>query len=754
MITFHKAKNYFQLQGEGSTYLLGVPPNGDLHHLYWGKPLSASALKKLLAEWKKRSLETEHHVSREFQRREYADFGHNDLRTPAFQLEHADGYRISEFLYDSFQILPGKPDFGPGPSSRAEEADQVQTLKVLLKDKLHKLELDLYYTLYPSRNLLVRRTILRNRGSKPVSILKLSSASLDLPPGPLTRGPQAEGQAMPGLGTKSTEAQTGSWRLVRFPGRWAQERQMKEGPLQEGTLRLESRRGISSHEMNPFAMVSRGQSDEEKGEVYGFALATSGNWLIETELFRDQTLRVNAGLNDFNFKWNLGPGKAFVSPECVMAYSASGFSGISFNLHRFIRERVIGGHWQYRPRPMLLNNWEATYFKFNHEKLMRIARAGKEAGLELFVLDDGWFSKRDDDTSSLGDWFVDKRKLPRGLRGLSDDIHGLGLKFGLWIEPEMVSPKSLLYKKHPGWCLHVPGRRRRMARSQLVLDMSRPEVRDYLFETIGKALEEARVDYVKWDMNRSLSEVGNEVLTPGKQGELYFRYLMGVYDLMDRLNRRFPKVLFEGCSGGGARFDLGILHYHPQIWASDNTDGLDRTFIQYATSFAYPPLVTGAHISSVPNHITHRSMSLKWRALVAMSGNFGVEADITKWRPSERKELADYIRLYKEIRPIVQFGDFYRLENPYQSNRASWMFVSPDQRKALVFVFQVKPPKKGEKAEGFKLKGLKAGLTYELQNGGLKQSGEKWMTKRWLPGIFKNPKNPHACELFHLTARR
>src|SRR5579871_1749098 len=726
MITFDKTQGCFQLEGDGFTYLLGVSPNGDLHHLHWGKPLSTAALKKLLGEWKKRAVETEHHVSREFQRREFPDFGHNDLRTPAFQLEHADGYRISEFLYDSFQILPGKPDFGPGPSSRAEEADQAQTLKIILKDKLLKLELDLYYTLYPQRNILVRRTILRNRGSRALSILKLASASLDLPPAP--------------------------WRLVRFPGRWAKERQMKEAALQEGTLRLESRRGISSHEMNPFALVTPGEADEERGEVYGFALATSGNWLIEAELFRDQTLRINAGLNDFNFKWSLAPGKAFVSPECVMAYSASGFSGLSFNLHRFVRERVVGGFWQSRPRPMLLNNWEATYFKFNHDKLLQIARAGKEAGLELFVLDDGWFGRRDDDTTSLGDWFVDKRKLPKGLRGLSDDIHGLGLKFGLWIEPEMVSPKSLLYQKHPDWCLHAPGRRRRMARSQLVLDMSRPEVRDYLFGTIGKALEEARVDYVKWDMNRSLSEVGNEILTPNRQGELYFRYLMGVYDLMARLNQRFPKVLFEGCSGGGARFDLGVLHYHPQIWTSDNTDGLDRIFIQYATSFAYPPLVMGAHISSVPNHITHRSMSLKWRALVAMSGNFGVEADITKWKPSERKELADYIRLYKEIRPIIQFGDFYRLENPHHSNRASWIFVSPDQKEALLFMFQVTPPRKGEKQTGIKLKGLKANQTYEIKELGLKASGRKLMEDGWLPKSFKHPKGSYHCELFHFKA--
>ena len=722
MITFHPRQNHFKLESGGFHYLIGISPRLDLHHLYWGKPLSPKALQALLNDWKKKAVETEHHISREFQLREFPDFGHNDLRTPAFQVEQADGTRISEFLYSSHQIIPGKPDFGPGPSSQSETG--AQTLQINLLDKLKNQRLELYYTLYPERDILVRRTLLRNLGKKTVNLLKISSASLDFPPGP--------------------------WRLTRFPGSWAHERKMKEGPLQEGTVRLESRRGISSHEMNPFAMVTQNEATETQSEVFGFALAASGNWLMEAELFRTGGLRVNAGLNDFNFKWRLGPGESFTSPECVMAYSSRGFSDLSLHYHRFVRERVIGGTWKEKPRPILINNWEATYFKFNHDKLMKIAKAGKEAGLELFVLDDGWFGKRDDDTTSLGDWFVDKRKLPKGLRGLSDDIHGLGLKFGLWIEPEMISPKSQLYKQHPDWCLHAKGRVRRGARSQLVLDMSRPEVRQYLFDSIGKSLEEAKVDYVKWDMNRSLSEVGNEILPPGQQGELYYRYLMGVYDLMDRLNRRFPKVLFEGCSGGGARFDLGVLHYHPQIWTSDNTDGLERLFIQYSTSFAYPPLVMGAHISSVPNHITHRSIPLMWRALVAMSGNFGVEADITKWSPKDQKELAGYVKTYKEIRPLVQFGDFYRLESPYESNRASWMFVSRDQTEALLFVFQAKPAK--EKTQPIQLRGLAAGKIYEIQEQGLKFSGKKLM-EGWLPREFKNSKKSYQCELFNLKAK-
>ena len=723
MITFLPNQKIFKLNSGKFTYLIGVSPRLDLHHLYWGKELSPQAFQKLIFNWKKRAVETEHHISREFQTREFPDFGHNDLRLPAFQVEQSDGSRVSEFLYESHRVLPGKPDFGPGPSSQADTTEGIQTLQIILSDKFKKQRLELYYTLYPERDILVRRTILRNLGSKSVNLLKCSSASLDFSPGP--------------------------WRLTRFPGSWAHERKMKEGPLQEGTTRLESRRGISSHEMNPFAMITRGGADETQGEVFGFALATSGNWLIEAELFRTGGLRVNAGLNDFNFKWHLSPGETFTTPECVMAYSSGGFTNLSLNYHRFIRERVLSGFWKSRQRPILINNWEATYFNFNHDKIMKIAKSGKEAGLELFVLDDGWFGKRDDDTTSLGDWFVDKRKLPKGLKGLSDDIHGLGLKFGLWIEPEMISPKSQLYKKHPDWCLHAKGRARRGARSQLVLDMSRAEIRDYLFNTIGKALEEAQVDYVKWDMNRSLSEVGNEILPPGQQGELYYRYLMGVYDLMDRLNKRFPKVLFEGCSGGGARFDLGILHYHPQIWTSDNTDGLERLFIQYSTSFAYPPLVMGAHISSVPNHIMHRSIPLKWRALVAMSGNFGVEADITKWSPKEQKELADYIQTYKQIRPLVQFGDFYRLESPYQSNRASWMFVNREQTEALLFVFQVKPWPKGEKVKGLRLKGLKPNKTYEIQGEGLKLSGKKLM-EGWLPKAFKSQKKSYQCEMYRL----
>lgn len=727
MILFNEDQRYFLLEGDGFSYLLGLSPQGDPHHLHWGAPLAADPLMNLLVDWRTRVSESSPHVTMEHQRREFPDFGHNDLRVPAYHLEQADGSRVSEFAYAGHEIVLGKPDFTPLPSSYAEEGDEAQTLKLLLLDRLKNLELELHYSLYPRRNILVRRNVLRNRGGGPVHILKLMSAGLDFP--------------------------AGDYRLVRFPGGWANERRLQQGPLLQGLTRLESRRGISSHDMNPFAIVTRGEADERRGEVYGFALAYSGNWAMEAEVHRTGWLRFLAGLNDFDFKWRLEPGETFVTPECVMAYSGGGFGPLSRTYHRFARERVARGRWRDRVRPTLINNWEATYFNFNHDDILRIAKAGKEAGVETVVLDDGWFGERDGDDSSLGDWFENVKKLPKGLKGLSGDIHALGLKFGLWIEPEMVSPRSRLYEAHPDWCLHVPGRERKTSRSQLVLDMSRPEIRDYLLETIGKVLEEAGVDYVKWDMNRSLFEVGNEILPPGRQMELSHRYMLGVYDLMGRFNQRFPHILFEGCAGGGGRFDLGLLSYHPQIWTSDNSDGLDRLFIQYGTSFAYPPIAQGAHIAASPNHITKRETPLKWRALAALSGNFGLEVDISKWSAEDRKEVAGYIALYKEIRPLIQFGDFHRLESPYESDRTAWMFVDDRKDEALLFVFQVKPWKKGVKAKPIRLQGLDPAKAYKVQGEKAKFAGKKLMKEGWLPKAFQNPKKPWLCGLYRLEAK-
>ena len=726
MIEFNPDLNYFLLQSDSFYYLLGISPVGDIHHLYWGKPLSPRSLINQLKNWNKFSIEDSHHGSREFQNREFPDFGHNDLRTPAYHLEQKDGSRISEFKYLDHEITTGKPDFGPGPSSLVEMNDEAQTLRIRLLDKLKNHLIELYYTLYPHRDILVRRSILHNKGTIPVYILKFMSAALDFIPN--------------------------SYHLISFPGRWAKERQMKESELVSGITRLESRRGISSHEQNPFAMVTRGLAEEEKGEVYGISLAYSGNWLIEAEVLRNNGLRLTAGLNSFDFRWMLKSGESFTTPECVLSYSSAGFTPLSLNYHRFVRERVTRGFWHIKARPTLINNWEATYFNFNHNRILQIAKAGKKAGLELMVLDDGWFGNRNDDTRSLGDWIVNKKKLPLGLKGLSDAIHALNMKFGIWIEPEMISLRSKLYKKHPDWCLHVNGRDRRMARSQLVLDMSRPEIRSYLFEILEKIIEEGNIDYVKWDMNRSLSEVGNEILPHHRQGEIAHRYMMGVYELMDRFNRRFPEILFEGCAGGGGRYDLGLLSYHPQIWTVDNTDGLDRLSIQYSTSYCYPPVTMGSHISSIPNHITKRSVPLKWRALVAMSGNLGVEADIVHWTANERKELADYIQTYKQYRQLIQFGDFYRLESPYSGPRTSWIFVDESKSNALLFIFQEKPMGKQEKTTPIRIRGVSDRKTYGIPGTRLRITGKTLIQPGWIPTDFLKVSRPYQCGMYHLKS--
>lgn len=725
MISFDPERKTFLLKGQDFFYALGISPAGDLHHLHWGPALDTAALETLFSDWKKRAAEDIPILENQF--REFPDFGHNDLRSPALHLENADGSRVSRFTFLSHEILPGKPAF-EGPSSTAEGSEGIQTLKIVLEDKPKGLVLELYYTLYPRTGVLARRTRLQNKGSQTLNILKLMSASLDMP--------------------------SGDHHLVSFAGAWAHERRLEKRPLLQGTTRLDSRRGISSHEMNPFAMVTRGKASEEEGEVYGLALATSGNWLLEAEVHRTGWLRLNAGLNDFDFKWRLEPGEVFTTPECVMVYSNAGFGPLSLKYHRFIRRYVLRGSWREKERPVLINNWEATYFDFKHDDILRIAKTAKEMGVELMVLDDGWFGERDKDDSSLGDWFEDQKKLPRGVKGLSEDIHALGLQFGLWIEPEMISPRSRLYEKHPDWCLHVPGRDRMTFRSQLVLDMSRKEIRDHLFETIGKVLEEGKVDYVKWDMNRALTEVGNEVLPPGRQAELAHRYTLGVYELMDRFNQKFPQILFEGCAGGGARFDMGILNYHPQIWTSDNSDGQDRLFIQYGTSFCYPPLVMGAHIAASPNHITKRETPLKWRALMAMSGNFGLELDVSKWSEAEKKEAEEYIWLYKQIRPLVQFGDFHRLESPYEAERASWMFVNEAKTEAILFVFQVHPFKGGTDGYPIHLRGLDPQKTYEVTGEQLTLTGKKAQEEGWLPGAFKasEVKSDYHCGFYMLKA--
>lgn len=450
----------------------------------------------------------------------------------------------------------------------------------------------------------------------------------------------------------------------------------------------------------------------------------SGSFLAQAEVDQYGISRVGIGIQPFNFQWLLEPGESFQAPEAVLVRSSEGLGGLSRTYHRLYRTRLCRGEFRDSKRPILINNWEATYFNFNADKIKEIAKAGKELGLELFVLDDGWFGKRDNDDSSLGDWVEDRRKLPEGLGKLGEDITAMGMEFGLWFEPEMVSPESDLYREHPDWCLHVPGHKSSLARQQLVLDLSRKDVCDYIVESVSSVLSSAPITYVKWDMNRNMTEIGSALLPAERQRETAHRYILGLYDVLERIVSRFPHILFESCSGGGGRFDPGMLYYMPQTWTSDDTDAVERLKIQYGTSIVYPASSMGAHVSAVPNHQVHRITPLETRGHVAMSGNFGYELDLTKLTEAEREDIRKQVSEYKELRMLIQYGDFYRLLSPFEGNETAWMFVSADKKEAFATYFQVlagpNPP-----LRRLRLKGLDPAKSYKLElNGGVYRGDE------------------------------
>jgi alpha-galactosidase len=702
MIAFDALRRIFHLQGRETSYLIGISRTGDVRQLHWGPALAPVDVESLVARWKK----LQESPLLEMQHREYASYGNNDLRSPALLLSHADGSRLSHFLYQGHDISPGKPDF-PGPQAYVESPAEASTLRLMLKDGLTGQLLDLFYTLYPGLDIITRRAVIL-QGDQAGAILRFMSASVDMPAAPY-------------------------W-CSSLPGDWARERMVQQAPLRQGILRLEGRRG-QNHRMSPFVALSDAAPQEEEGQAWGLSLVYSGNWLLEAELQSNGRLRLNAGLNDFDFRWQLEPGESFAAPECILAFSPKGVGGLSRKMHDLTRSRICRGPWRDAARPILVNSWESNYFNFKHGDILKLARDSQDLGVELLVLDDGWFGTRDSDTSSLGDWFDDKRKLPFGVKGLAEEVHALGMKFGLWFEPEMVSPASKLYHEHPDWALSVPGRPSTTSRNQLVLDMSRDAVRDYLFERLVHFVEEAKLDYIKWDMNRPLWEVGSYAWPAERQAELSHRCMMGTYELMGRLRDRFPQLLVEGCCGGGGRFDLGMLCYHPQFWASDNTDPLDRIRIQWGSSLFLPPSTMGAHVSAVPNHQTGRSTPISLRGHVAMSGLYGLELDPARLSQEERHELAAQIAMYRQIRHLVQQGSLYRLADPATESRPAWSFVSPDKAEALIFVFQPLVPLRGLDPLPLALHGLDGHATYEIEGLGQRWSGAQLMAQGFIPEL-------------------
>jgi len=613
--------------------------------------------------------------------------GGGDFRVPGLVVEGADGASVLDLAYEAHRIAAGKPALDGLPSTYVEAPGEATTVEIDLIDQIAGLRVTLLLTIFEERPVIARSMRLANVGDQRLVVRTAMSASLDLA--------------------------DGSWDLLTLSGAWARERRPQRAALLPGRRSVGSLRGATGHQQDPSLFLLRPGTDEIHGEALAVALVYSGNFLAEAEVGPRGSTRARIGLHPDGFAWPLEPGATFTTPEAVIAWSPDGVGGLSDALHGLFRERLARGAWRDGPRPVLLNSWEGVYFDFDHERLVEMARAAADLGVELFVLDDGWFGARDDDTSSLGDWEVDRRKLPGGLGPLAADVEALGLRFGLWIEPEMVSPRSRLFGAHPDWAIGVPGRPRTESRQQLVLDLSRPEVVDHLEAAIAAILESAAISYVKWDMNRNITEPFGGGLPPDRQGEFFHRYLLGAYELWRRLTSRFPDVLFESCAGGGGRFDPGMLAYAPQAWTSDDTDAIERLAIQWGTSHVYPLSSMAAHVSAVPNHQVGRVTPLATRAAVAFFGVFGYELDPRGLGESDRTEIRAQIAFYREHRELFQRGRFIRLRSPLERDDAAWMVVTPDQRRAIVGHVRilerpVPPP------DRLRLRGLDPGREYRV----------------------------------------
>lgn len=687
----------FHLQSKDTSYIIQLV-QGYPAHIYWGASLRHdSSLTDTLVLRERASFspipqQSQPALSLDALPQEYPQYGTSDFRRPAYQAQLADGTRITELKYTSYTITSGKPALEGLPAVYTESDEEAMTLELILNDNYAGLTAKLLYTVFANHSAIVRSVRFEHNGKAPLRLEQALSASVDFA--------------------------DSSYDTLHLSGAWARERHVQRRPLVPGAaVSLESRRGSSSHQVNPFLALLRPGSDEDHGDVYGFSLVYSGSFAAVAEVEQFGQTRVSIGINPFDFSWLLEPGQSFQTPEAVLVYSGEGLGGMSRTYHRLYRTRLSRGVHRDKARPILVNNWEATYFDFDADKITTIAKEAGPLGIELFVLDDGWFGKRDKDNSSLGDWFEDRRKLPGGLADLAGRVNSEGLQFGLWVEPEMVSPDSELYRKHPDWCLHAEGRRRTEGRNQLILDLSRPEVCDYLYETLSTVFSSAPIAYVKWDMNRNMTEIASATASPERQKETAHRYMLGLYDLLERLTSRFPDILFESCSGGGGRFDPGMLFYMPQTWTSDDTDAIERLAIQYGTSIVYPASSMGAHVSAVPNHQVERITSLAIRGDVAMSGNFGYELDLTAFTEAEKHLASRQIAQYKEIRTLVQQGDMYRLLSPFEgSGETAWMFVSEDKTEAFVAYFRVLAMPNAPISR-LTLKGLNPELDYVIETG-------------------------------------
>ncbi|MBO5484715.1 MAG: alpha-galactosidase [Lachnospiraceae bacterium] len=667
-IIFHKTSKTFHLYNNKISYIFMILRNGQLGQLYFGERIHDREDFGYLLEIQDRPMaacayEENRSFSLEHIKQEYPSYGTGDMRYPAFTIAQENGSRISDFVYSGYHIFAGKPKLPGLPATYVEQEAEADSLEVYLEDELTDTRMTLRYSIFNDMALISRNVRFEQKGETSVTLERAMSLSIDLP--------------------------DKNYEMIELTGAWSRERYIKSRKLEHGIQSVYSLRGCSSANYNPFIALKRPETTENSGEVIGFSLVYSGNFLAQTEVDTYDVTRVTLGIHPENFSWPLAKGESFETPEAVMVYSNNGLNGMSQIFHKLYQKRLARGTWRDRERPILINNWEATYFDFNEEKILQIAETAQKTGIELFVLDDGWFGKRNDDTSSLGDWYVNLEKLPNGIAGLAKKVEQLGIRFGLWIEPEMVNKDSDLYRNHPDWVLATPGRRMSHGRNQYVLDFSREEVVDGIFRQLEKIFADAPISYIKWDMNRSMTEVYSRAVSPKEQGMVMHKYILGVYRLYEKLIERFPEILFESCASGGSRFDPGMLYYAPQCWTSDDTDAIERLKIQYGTSLAYPISSMGAHVSAVPNHQLLRKTPLTTRGNVACFGAFGYELDITKMSEEEMEVIRCQVSFVKEYRSLLQYGTFYRLLSPFEGNVTAWMIVSRDQKKALVGYYRV-----------------------------------------------------------------
>jgi len=704
-IKYHQSSRTFHLYNDHISYIMKVLPNGYLGNLYIGKKIMDTSNYDHLLELEYRPISSypikgNLLFSLEHVKLEYPTFGTSDFRHPAIEVKQQNGSKISSFVYSSHKIESGKPTLTNLPATYVEQNDEAETLIVCLYDDVTNVEVQLNYTIFKDHPVISRSSCIVNHGQSDVYLTEAMSMSIDLP--------------------------DYDYKWLQLSGAWGRERHIKTRTLEQGIQSIESTRGHSSHQHNPFVALLRPDATEHSGDVIGISLVYSGNFLISGEVDPHHQLRMKAGINPFGFEWKLPSGDKFETPEALIAFSGDGINGMSQVFHQLFNTRLIRGKWRDQDRPILLNNWEATYFDFDEEKVLSIAKKAKEQGIELFVLDDGWFGNRNDDLRGLGDWSPNLNKLPNGIKGLSEKIVDLGMQFGLWFEPEMINEDSELYYRHPDYPLKTPNRPSTEGRNQLVLDFSRDDVVNHIFNQIKKVLEDAHVSYIKWDMNRSITEAYSQMLAADQQGEVFHRYILGVYALYEKLNKQFPNILFESCASGGGRFDPGMLYYAPQTWTSDDTDAIERLKIQYGTSLVYPLSSMGSHVSIVPNEQVFRVTPLKTRANVAHFGTFGYELDLNDMLEDELVMVRKQIAFHKKYRSLIRTGTFYRLRSPFDSNEVAWMVVSEDKYTALVGCYKIL---NGSNLpyNRLRLKGLLNSKSYHVSNRDITVSGDQLM---------------------------